>query len=87
MKKRGFDDLQKWKMEQLAKYGGYSVRFIASAVYHRDLGKVTKAQCARIASYLTRHDLKLRDWRDGRLPQAKAYADQALGIKRKSRSA
>jgi hypothetical protein len=88
MKNKRFDDLQRWRMEQLSKYGGYSVRFIAAMIFDRSVDKVTPAQRARVASYLTRHELKLRDWRDGRLPQARAYADQALtGFKRGKRTA
>jgi hypothetical protein len=78
-----FNDLQQWRMKMMAAYGGFSHRFIAKAV----LGD--EERHASVASWLHRMGVKVTDWRNGKIHQAKEHADSITHPKhrRKQRKA
>jgi hypothetical protein len=80
------DDIRKWKAESLAKFGGFSHRFIASLVFEKTMGRVTVKEVACISSFLSRSGIKVSDWRNGNTVQASRYAkDQVRPKKERER--
>jgi prephenate dehydrogenase len=84
MAKSRLDDLCKWQITQLAKFGGFSLRKIASTVFSKPLLRVTTQDMSCVAAFLSRNKIRLRDWRDGILPQAQALATK-VSTKKKRR--
>jgi hypothetical protein len=85
-RKKRLDDIKKWKAEMLAKFGGFSVKYIASLVFEKPIGRVTERERACIASFLSREGIRLTDWRNGKTVQSMNYAkDQIKPKKEKAR--
>ena len=76
------DNLKKWRIEMLARFGGFSRRYIASEVFGSSLRHVNRGELACISSYLKRLGIKLRDWRDGLTIAAQAYAKDVSHLPR-----
>ena len=68
------DDLKKWRIEMLARFGGFSRRYIASEVFGSSLKGASKSELVCISSYIKRIGVRLRDWRDGLTISAQAHA-------------
>ena len=68
------DDLKKWRIEMLAKFGGFSRRYIAAQVFGSAINRADRGELACISGYLRRLGIKLRDWRDGLTVAAQTYA-------------
>jgi len=76
------DDIKKWKAENLAKFGGFSHKFIASLIFQKPIDRVTDKERACIASYLCRHDIRISDWRNGKTVSARQYAREKVSSRR-----
>ena len=68
------NDMQKWQVENLARNGGFSDRYIASYVFHCRFEKVTDVQKAAVTRYRAVVEVKLMDWRNGRSVLATQHA-------------
>jgi hypothetical protein len=68
------DDLKKWRIEMLARCGGFSRRYIAAQVFGSPINRPDKGELSCISGYLKRLGIKLRDWRDGLTVAAQSYA-------------
>lgn len=79
------DDLAKWRIAQMVKFGGFSRKLIASMVFDKPLHRVTSQDVSCIGSFMTRNNLHVRDWRDGLSAQAVHHAKVVSRPKRKRR--
>jgi hypothetical protein len=66
--------MQKWQVENLARNGGFSDRYIASYVFHCRFEKVTDVQKAAVTRYRAVVEVKLTHWRNGLTPLAQQHA-------------
>ena len=82
-RRNGLDDFAKWKIEQLAKFGGFSHRYIASIVFGKSLERILPAELASVAYVLHSREIHVTDWRNGITPQASAYAAEHSKLARK----
>ena len=78
-------ELKKFQIENLAKFGGFSYRFIASIVFAKPIGRVTKNEISSVASYCSRNGIRLSDWRNGRNPTAISHAEKVSRPKSRDR--
>ena len=78
-------ELKKFQIENLAKFGGFSYRFIASIVFAKPIARVTKNEIASVASYCSRHGIRLSDWRNGKSPSALIHAQKVSRPKRRDK--
>lgn len=76
-------DLKKWQIESLAKFGGFSYRYIASIVFEKPIGRVTRNEVSSVAGYCSRMGIRLSDWRNGRTASAKNHAEKVSRPKKK----
>lgn len=84
-RKSRLDDFIRWKITQLAKYGGFSHRYIASLVFEKPFGRVSAQEVACVAGYLSRHKIRVSDWRRGKTAQASSFAQKAIKPKQKDK--
>lgn len=82
---RRLDDLKKWRIEMLAKFGGFSQRYIASVVFGNHFNTVEPEEIRCVSSYLSRLGIKLRDWRNGFSVSAQSYAKEVSTPKKQKR--
>jgi hypothetical protein len=85
MAKRRLDDFTKWKIEMLARFGGFAHRYIASVIFEKPLGRVTINEIRVVSGFLHRNKMKVSDWRRGRTPMAVAYAQKVTRPKAKEK--
>ena len=76
------DDIKKWKAENLAKFGGFSHKFIASLVFQKPIERVTEKERGCIASYLCRNGIRISDWRNGQTVPSRQYAREHTSSQR-----
>lgn len=55
------NDIQKWQIEMLARFGGFSHQLIASKV---------NAARNQVSYWLHKSEIKVRDWRNGVSPES-----------------
>lgn len=65
-KKRGVDDLSKWRIKMLAAYAGFSRQSIASRV---------GVSLNQVSHVLKTEAIRVKDWRDMVSNQSKRHAD------------
>lgn len=70
------DDLIKWRIEMLAKFGGFSHKYIASIVFDTTFGRVDKLKTQCISGFLSRQGIRLSNWRNGFSTQSQVYSKQ-----------
>ncbi len=75
------DDLSKARATLLAKYGGYSHRYIAEVVLNDWDRKTVKA----VSRYLQSRKIRVTEFRDGNTKEAQARSREILRRKRKYR--
>lgn len=68
------DDIKKWKIEMLAKNGGFSDRYIASRVFDIRIDKVSDAQLGQVRTHRLGQRYLLTDWRNGKTAVASQHA-------------
>lgn len=68
------NDFQKWKIELLGKYGGFSYAYIAATIFEKSLYKVTEKEVRLVGAWLYKNKIRVTDWRDARTSQAQMYA-------------
>ena len=73
-RKKRLDDLKKWRIEMLAKFGGFSRRYIASVVFGNPFEVVPLPDIACVSRHLHNSNIQLKNWRNGKSPVASAYA-------------
>jgi hypothetical protein len=78
-------DLKKFQIESLAKFGGFSHRFIASIAFFKPIGRVTRQEINSVSSYCSRMGIKVSDWRNGRSVMAKNHAEKISRPKKKDK--
>ena len=82
-KRLRIDNLAAWQICQLGRFGGFSHRYIASLVFSKPLGRVTRNDTNCVSSCLHRHDCKVTDWRNGLTAQASEYAAKHVRPKKR----
>lgn len=80
---RKLSDLQKWQMISLAKFGGFSHKYITQLT----LGEASESAVGCVSGYLHRNGVLVMNWRNGESSQAKLYAKSQMKPKRKIRIA
>lgn len=73
-RKKRLDDLKKWRIEMLARFGGFSRRYIAAMVFGNPFEDVPEQDIACVSRHLYNANIQLKTWRNGKSPLAVAYA-------------
>lgn len=84
-KKTSLNDIQKFKIENLAALG-FSDRYIAYMTFGTpmdDESEFAKADRRRSVRHRKKKDIKLSDWRQGRSQIAQSYAKHVVSGRRK----
>lgn len=82
---RYLDDIKKWRIEMLAKFGGFSRRYIASQVFGAAFNAVTPGEIASVSGFLSRQKIRLSTWRNGFSIAAQSYAKDVSKPKKRKR--
>jgi hypothetical protein len=83
---RRLDDIKKWRIEMLGRYGGFSRKFIMRQVFGVEPGDMEElAYLSCISRHLRECGVRLWDWRNGVSPVAQHYAKDVSTPKRKTR--